>query len=93
MHRFALACALCALVPTAACAQQRQLSEEQRQAVQQRWQTADSNQDGVIDRAEADAGLPRVAKNFDKLDADGDGRLTRDELKTMAERFAQRRRR
>ena len=38
----------------------------------------DANHDGAIDRAEA-AKAPRFAERFDKLDRNGDGRLTRDE--------------
>lgn len=40
----------------------------------------DSNNDGVVDRAEA-AASPRLAARFDALDANGDGRLQRDELR------------
>lgn len=39
----------------------------------------DSNGDGVIDRAEA-AKAPRLAQNFDTLDKNKDGKLSRDEL-------------
>ncbi len=38
----------------------------------------DANGDGVIDRSEA-AKAPRLAENFDKLDANKDGRLSADE--------------
>jgi Ca2+-binding EF-hand superfamily protein len=41
---------------------------------------ADGDSDGVLSRAEAEQGLPRVAKKFDRIDRDGDGRLTREEL-------------
>ncbi len=74
-----------------ACAQQ-QLSEEQKQAALERLQAADANKDGFIDKAEADARLPRVAKNFDKLDTNGDGQLSPDEFKAMASKFASRKR-
>jgi len=39
----------------------------------------DSNGDGVIDRAEA-AKAPKLAQNFDTLDKNKDGKLSRDEL-------------
>ena len=41
---------------------------------------ADSDVDGVLSRAEAERGLPRVAKKFDRIDRDRDGRLTREEM-------------
>jgi len=74
-----------------ACAQ-AQLSDEQKQAALERMQAADANQDGLIDKAEADAKLPRIAKHFDRLDTNGDGKLSPDEFKAMASKFAGRRR-
>jgi Ca2+-binding EF-hand superfamily protein len=41
---------------------------------------ADTDGDGVLSRAEAERGLPRVAKKFERIDRDGDGRLTREEI-------------
>jgi Ca2+-binding EF-hand superfamily protein len=41
---------------------------------------ADTDADGSLSRAEAERGLPRVAKKFDRIDRDGDGKLTREEL-------------
>lgn len=43
-----------------------------------RHMTLDTNGDGAIDRTEA-AANPRLAQGFDRLDRDGDGRLTRGE--------------
>lgn len=74
-----------------ACAQ-AQLSDEQKQAALERMQAADANQDGLIDKAEADAKLPRIAKHFDKLDTNDDGKLSPDEFKAMASKFAGRKR-
>jgi Ca2+-binding EF-hand superfamily protein len=70
-----------------ACAQQ-QLSDEKKEAALERLQAADANQDGFIDKTEADAKLPRVAKNFDKLDSNRDGRLSPEEFKAMVSKFA-----
>ena len=42
---------------------------------------ADTNNDGLISRAEADAKLPRVAKHFDQLDTNKDGQIAPDEFK------------
>lgn len=70
----------------------QQPSAEQKQAALERLQAADANQDGFIDKTEADAKLPRVAKNFEKLDANGDGRLSPEEFRAMASKFANRNR-
>lgn len=43
-----------------------------------RHATIDANGDGVIDRSEA-AKAPRLAENFDRLDADKDGKLSASE--------------
>ncbi|WP_454832813.1 hypothetical protein [Pseudoxanthomonas wuyuanensis] len=74
-----------------ACAQ-RTLSDEQKQALQDRLKAADANDDGLIDRAEAEAKLPRLAKHFDKLDANSDGKLSPEEMRAMATQMAERRR-
>ena len=42
---------------------------------------ADSDGDGALSRAEAERGLPRVAKKFERIDRYGDGRLTREEMR------------
>lgn len=74
-----------------ACAQ-RTLSDDQKQALQDRLKAADTNGDGLIDRTEAEAGLPRLAQHFDKLDANGDGKLSPEEMRAMASKMAERRR-
>lgn len=71
-------------VSTSACAQGDRKAQAM-QAMQERLKAADANDDGYIDRQEADANLPRVAKNFDKLDADKDARLSANELQQAAE--------
>lgn len=49
------------------------------------FDNADSNHDGAISRAEADANAPRLAKNFEALDTDKNGSLSREELKQNAQ--------
>jgi Ca2+-binding EF-hand superfamily protein len=69
---------------TSACAQNSDRRAQARQAMMDKLKAADANNDGYIDRAEADASLPRVAKGFDQLDADQDGKLSNDELQQAA---------
>jgi EF hand len=46
----------------------------------------DGNQDGRISRAEADAKTPKLAKNFDKLDANKDGFIDKAEMAAARQR-------
>jgi Ca2+-binding EF-hand superfamily protein len=87
-----LLCLGYALLAVSIDATAQQPSAEQKQAALERLQAADANKDGFIDKTEAEAKLPRVAKNFDKLDVDNDGRLSPDEFKAMAAKFAGRNR-
>ena len=48
--------------------------------VDKRFAEADKDSDGKLTRAEAEA-MPRVAKNFDKLDADKQGFVTLAQIK------------
>jgi Ca2+-binding EF-hand superfamily protein len=74
-----------------AVARQRTLTDEQKTAMQERLKAADANADGLIDREEAQASLPRLAKRFDALDADNDGKLSPEELRAAGQKLAQRR--
>jgi Ca2+-binding EF-hand superfamily protein len=53
---------------------------EARSRAQARWKAADKDGDGALSRAEAEASMPRLAENFDRFDANGDGRLERSEM-------------
>ncbi|MEC5216602.1 hypothetical protein RCH09_001554 [Actimicrobium sp. GrIS 1.19] len=48
--------------------------------LEQRFKAADKDHDGKLTRAEAEGGMPRVAKNFDRLDQEKKGYLTLDQL-------------
>ncbi len=52
----------------------------------------DTDGDGAISLAEAEAGAPRLAYSFAKFDTDGDGLLTREELQATRERVREERR-
>jgi Ca2+-binding EF-hand superfamily protein len=85
MKRFAAltVCILCALsLPAAA------LAAEHGRKLEQAFKQADHDNDGSLDREEAKT-LPRVAKNFDRIDADKSGTITLDEIRTSAHTAAQ----
>ena len=54
--------------------------EKMREMFEQRFKKADTNNDGKLTKAEAEAGMPRVAKNFDAIDANKDGLVTQQEI-------------
>ena len=45
-----------------------------------RWKKADTDADGRVSRAEAEAASPRFAEHFAAIDQDSDGYLSNDEL-------------
>lgn len=49
--------------------------------IEKRFKAADKDGDGKLTRAEAEAGMPAVAKNFDRLDVNKNGYLTLDDIK------------
>ena len=48
--------------------------------IAERFAAADTNHDGQLTLAEAQAGMPRVAANFSKIDADGSGTVNEHRL-------------
>ena len=54
--------------------------------IAERFAAADTNHDGQLTLAEAQAGMPRVAANFSKIDADKSGTVTVVEIKALADR-------
>jgi Ca2+-binding EF-hand superfamily protein len=79
------------LVAINAHAQEHAQNGDRAQKMQQRLKAADKDQDGKISKAEADASLPRLAKNFPTIDANNDGFITRDEMRAWREKNGGRR--
>ena len=52
--------------------------------IESRFAAADKNGDGKLTLEEAKAGMPRVAKNFDRIDKDKKGYVTLDEIKAVS---------
>ena len=51
----------------------------------ERFDKADTDHDGKLTLAEAQAGMPRLAKDFDAIDVKKQGYLTRDDLRAWRE--------
>ncbi len=49
-----------------------------------KFKAADKNADGQLSLEEAKAGMPRVAKGFDKIDVENKGYVTLEQIITMA---------
>ena len=49
--------------------------------LEQRFKAANKTNDGKLTLEQAKAGMPRVYKNFDKIDADHKGYVTLDQIK------------
>ncbi len=67
---------------------------EKMQAAREKLQRLDANQDQALTRAEIGNELPKLAENFDIIDGNNDGKVTREEMKIArkamrAEREAQ----
>lgn len=89
----ALAAAMLVCLSGAALAQQSGRLEQFQARLAERFDAADQDKDGWVTRAEAEAGMPFVARHFDKMDPQAKGRLSRDDiLAYIATRAAERQR-
>ena len=58
----------------------RRTTAEMKTRGEERWKASDTDGDGSLSLAEATASSSWAAGRFDKLDANGDGQLTREEM-------------
>jgi Ca2+-binding EF-hand superfamily protein len=75
--------ALCAAAVLTVSAQMPAFAADdaKTQKLEERFKAADKDGDGKLTKAEAEAGMPRLAKNFDRIDTDHKGYITLDQLK------------
>lgn len=65
-------------------AHHRSMHDKMQSRMQERWKAADKDGDGALSRAEVDAAqMPMLSRDFDRLDANKDGKLTTDELRNV----------
>ena len=66
-----------------ACKTSPEKCRAERQArFEGRFKKADVDGNGMVSRAEAEKAMPRLARHFDRIDANKDGQVTRDEWAT-----------
>lgn len=80
-------CAAALLAVAATFAPSAWASSAMDKQIDEKFAAADVNRDGKLTLEEAKAGMPRVAKNFDKIDADKKGYVTADQIKAMADKM------
>jgi Ca2+-binding EF-hand superfamily protein len=61
-------------------AHRERMRTEMRAKADERWKAADTDGDGALSRAEAEASMPGIAKRFETFDANVDGKVSRDEM-------------
>ena len=61
-------------------AHRERMQVEMRAKADERWKAADTDADGAISLAEAEASMPRMAERFKTFDANADGKVSRDEM-------------
>jgi Ca2+-binding EF-hand superfamily protein len=61
-------------------AHHKTMHEKYQGAMQERWKLSDKDGDGLLSKAEAEsADMPRLVRDFDKLDRNKDGKLSHEE--------------
>ena len=61
-------------------AHRERMRVEMRAKADERWKAADTDGDGALSRAEAEASMPHMAQRFETFDADRDGKVSRAEM-------------
>lgn len=64
---------------------------ERRARIEARLKAADTDRDGLISRAEAQAAFPKHVTRFDNADINRDGYLSRDEIAAYRDKLKQQR--
>ncbi|TDF62000.1 calcium-binding protein [Cupriavidus sp. L7L] len=59
-------------------------AQEMKAAFAEKFKAADTDNDGKLTRQEAEAGMPEVAKNFDKIDRKKTGYVTQKQVGSYA---------
>jgi hypothetical protein len=91
----ALAAALVALSALAQPPQPPADTPERRaqmaQQMAERFKAADKDGDGALSRAEAEAGMPRLAQRFDDIDTAKTGKITPEQIRSFMQKQMQER--
>lgn len=89
--RAVIALALGTALAMSASAQSASRAERLHAKLSERFAAADQNHDGRLSKAEAEGGMPFVARNFEQIDQAGKGSLSQDEITAwIAARAAER---
>lgn len=72
--------------------ERREIREQRREKIRERFNDADQNSDRALSRDEAGRAAPRLQENFDNIDANRDGKATPDEIRTFRRERAKMRR-
>ncbi len=60
-------------------------AQQAAQQLEARFNQADADHDGKLTQAEAERGMPRLAKNFSKIDQAGNGYVTLEQIKAFSQ--------
>ena len=83
MSRLLSCCALIASVFVSVVSCRADIDPDTLATLKTRFAAADKNGDGKLTRDECQAGMPRIYRGFDKIDADGKGYITLDQIITF----------